>query len=253
MSSPLHQSNELVFQISPNPHKKHKISKDLILGTTPASLDFAVFDDKKKANNDGWWRQRRKPIAAASLENSTTSINNNKKMMKHRDIERLRRQEMATRYASLRSLLPLELIKGKRSISDHIIEAVNYIKLLQNKIKKLGSQRDELKKLSNSATISDHESRSSSTSPPAAAAASRLSVQPFGSGVEIIISSSTSSFPLSRVLDVLLQEGLSIVQCFSTTINDKLHHTIHSDRVNNVETINLPSLEKKLTEAISSS
>lgn len=122
--------------------------------------------------------------------------------------------------------------QGKRSVSDHIMEAVNYIKLQEKKMEKLRGARDELKKLSKSTACTEHESESGSPSRSTVRTpASRVAVQPFSSGVEIIISSSSRErgLPLSRVLDVLLQQGLSIVHCVSTTLNDQLHHTIHSD------------------------
>ncbi|KAF3433079.1 hypothetical protein FNV43_RR24181 [Rhamnella rubrinervis] len=252
---PLHQSNELVFQISPNPHKKHKISEDLILGH--ASLDVDVFDNIKK----------RKPAITTNLKtNDYLNSNTNKKKktatdqktMNHRDSERLRRQEMATLYASLRSLLPHELIKemgfqGKRSTSEHITQATNYIKHLQNKIREIDIKRDELEKLSNSSNSDHHDHGISSGSSSSRCLSSHLiiKVHPFSSGLEIVISRE-GTFPLSRVLELLIEEGLSINTCFSTTINDRFQHTIHSDQVSNLRTINLSSLEQKLTKVISS-
>lgn len=118
MSTPLHQSNELVFQMSPYPHK---ISEDLVLGH--ASLDVTVSDNIiKKGKN-----RQPKLVAGGGSENSCSmnskSGNEKKKeiLMKHREIERLRRQEMAALYASLRSLLPLELIKVKKLMRPSIV------------------------------------------------------------------------------------------------------------------------------------
>jgi len=104
---PLHQgSNDLVIQFSNSPHEQqHKISQDLILDNNYSSLlindSDKIFSFSCQPNNELLYE------AAKNHDNS------NEQMRKtiHREIEKKRRQEMATYTASLRSLLPLEFIK----------------------------------------------------------------------------------------------------------------------------------------------
>lgn len=115
------------------------------------------------------------------------------------------------------------LFQGKRSKSDHINEAGNYIKHLQKKIKELNSVSDKLKKHSNT---TDHGTSGSSNS----SSPSFLKVNPCRDGVEILITSrfEEERIPLSRVLEVLLEGGLTLVSCVSTKVNEKFLHTINS-------------------------
>ena len=130
--------------------------------------------------------------------------------------------------------------QGKRSISDHIHEAGKYIKQLQIKIKELSTKRDDLKKhyLSDSSSIgpTDHGGAGSSSSftPRPPQQGQFIRVQPCCGGVEIAIGTSDfggadGGLALSRVLEVILEEGLSLVSCVSTKVNDKLLHTVQSE------------------------
>ncbi|XP_020958846.1 transcription factor bHLH36-like [Arachis ipaensis] len=192
------------------------------------------------------------------LENNNNYNNNNinteenKKWM-HRETEKQRRQEMGKLCATLRSLLPLEYIK----VCNYMYEAVNYINQLQNKVKKLQAKRDELKKhfsdLNNNNAIHDDdedEDESILHLPP------YVVVHPLqGVGVEIICSYSFKKClcPLSRLLHILIGEGLNIINTISTKKNGRFIHTIQSEDPNISSSADYSELQRKLTEAIISS
>ncbi|XP_057446333.1 transcription factor bHLH118-like isoform X2 [Lotus japonicus] len=165
--------------------------------------------------------------------NKKIAMDDENKKWIHRETEKQRRQEMGKLCTTLRSLLPLEYIKGKRSTSDHVNEAINYINHLQNKVKQLQYKRDKLmKEVPNLHTTTGPENECSPTH-----LQPFVIVHPFPGGVEIVCSYSLKCvFPLSRVLDILLKEGLDV---------DPSH-------LNILDTDYSDQLQRKLTEAISS-
>ncbi|PKI38360.1 hypothetical protein CRG98_041271 [Punica granatum] len=149
---------------------------------------------------------------------------NKKKKTRHREIERQRRKEMNTLYASLRSLLPAQILKGKRTISDQLNVALDYINQIQRNIKKLETERARLKKINNElkgdadAGLGYQEVMSTGSC--------SISVQPYSSGgVEIVVHSSHEEkpLPLSGVIQVLVDEGMDVVCCAKqdTTLSPK--------------------------------
>ncbi|KAJ1431404.1 Myc-type, basic helix-loop-helix [Sesbania bispinosa] len=165
--------------------------------------------------------------------------------MVHREIERQRRQEMATFYSSLRSLLPLEFIKGKRSISDHMNEAVNYIKHMENKIKELGAKREELKKLFDSKTKMENHEINNHTS-------GNFTIHHNNGilGIEITSGGGLKEerLKLSKLLQLLLEEGLE-VSCLSNQVNGRLLHSVQFE-VNNSNSVDLSELRRKIANVI---
>ncbi|KAG2263201.1 hypothetical protein Bca52824_070280 [Brassica carinata] len=131
-----------------------------------------------------------------------------KKKLLHRDIERQRRQEMATLFASLRDHLPLQYIK--RAVSEHVGGAVNFIKDTETRIKELSARRDELIRETCYTSNPDLARTASElgNSVPAS-----VMVQPCVSGFEVAVSSDSSgpqALPLSRVLEALQELGLEV-------------------------------------------
>ncbi|KAK3022207.1 hypothetical protein RJ639_047029 [Escallonia herrerae] len=255
-----HQSDELVFDEIPSLsfQDQSTILQDLVMDH--ASIDRSDLTTKNPQ------KKRSKSSATGGNQDNESSNDTRHKKVTHRDIERRRRLEMAKQYASLRSLLPLEYIKGlyfwemsintsrriaggsqgKRSTSDHMHQAVSYINHLQQNIKELDKKRDKLKKLS---TISIAKLRnigiSSNKCLPQI-----ISVSSCWGGIEILISSE-EHFTLSIVLEILLEEGLDVVSCVSTKVNERFLHTIQAE-VSGL-TCNDPSvLQEKLTNLINS-
>ncbi|KAM7499577.1 hypothetical protein LguiA_023991 [Lonicera macranthoides] len=175
---------------------------------------------------------------------NTRNINqqNEKKIMR-RDIEKKRRQEMATLCSSLRSHLPHDIIKGKRSIVDHIAVATNYIKYLQNNMKELRLKRDyELNNISyNTAALCSGSGSSCGYT------SSCVMVYPILGGVKIVFTNGfdEEKLHLSRVVSLLLQERVDVVSCVSAKVNEKLLHTIHCE-VTDLTDFSLSDLQQKL-------
>lgn len=100
------ENNEL-FQISCLPYTEHTTQENLALPPTP-SQDGRDLSCRPKSG-----QKHKASIPSSNItfgEIDDENPKGNKKIM-HRDIERQRRQEMATLYASLRSQLPLEYLK----------------------------------------------------------------------------------------------------------------------------------------------
>ncbi|XP_074284585.1 transcription factor bHLH118-like [Silene latifolia] len=173
----------------------------------------------------------------------------------HREIERQRRQEMASHFSSLRSILPLEYIKGKRSMSDHIFEATKYIKDLESNVKELGFKRDHLKKTCSSSISTKLQGNVGSTSTNTSSSSKdgcNVSIHTFSKAIEIEICAGIEEdpFPLSKVLKVLSEEGLDVVSCVSSKLNKKWIYVIHC-QVDEVASIDSCKLQWRITSEIS--
>ncbi|XVF54012.1 hypothetical protein PTKIN_Ptkin05aG0147500 [Pterospermum kingtungense] len=230
---PLQQSGDLVYQIFSN-SDQHKIPQDLIAGHAALEPYSIIANSMGKSHG-------RKVYHHVESGTEEFPCDKYKKQKLHREIERQRRQDMASLYASLRSLLPGEYVKGKRSMSDHINEVVNYIKYKEKKVKDLEVKRDELKRVSN-LVAPDSGTQSANHC---------FIIRPCLTGIEIMFRCSfeEQDLPLSRVLAVLLVEGLRVVSCVSAKSEDYLLHTIQTE-VNDPTSVNLSRLHQKLSKAI---
>ncbi|GFS33278.1 basic helix-loop-helix (bHLH) DNA-binding superfamily protein [Actinidia rufa] len=170
---PYDQMDELL-QLSPVPFQQHRIQEDTLL-VTPSLCNGDI------TGKPGNSRRRKSPVAQ-----DDTPLDYKIKKIIHRDVERQRRQEMATLNGSLRSLLPLEHVKGRRSMSDNMQEAVNYIRHLQKRVEELREKRDELKNTSDQVTERDAFKRrgvcfeSARSSPPGRPRRCQLRLHKFG-------------------------------------------------------------------------
>ncbi|KAI3420616.1 Protein kinase domain-containing protein [Psidium guajava] len=238
----LQPSNDLFYH-QPN---QNPIPEDLIIHDDQDlhGLCFTNRRDKNKGLDES-------VLISFSGGNQSHEDCDPKKAM-HRDVERQRRKEMNTLYASLRSLLPLEYVKGKRATSDHITGAINYINDLEGKINAMGRRREEFKRGKSVYQGSlGPEIWSSSTNCSARA----LSVRPRLDGVEIVIRSANSrdqdhNFPLSKVLQLLLEEGISVASCVSTRTSEMIFiHTIQSEACH-TGCLDIAQLQSKLDEVL---
>ncbi|WZZ83547.1 hypothetical protein YC2023_104119 [Brassica napus] len=180
------------------------------------------------AENDG--RQRiRETTTTDEITNEDVEPKNKK--AKHREIERQRRQEVTSLFKNLRYILPSQYIKGKRSSSDHVQEAVNYIKDLENKIKEMSEKRDRIKRsISHSSSTGKCSIRSLESSYCSCNGDTHIDVKVRTClvGIEIVASCCfRQESSLSSILQLLVQEQcLDVVSCISSRLHPRFIHTI---------------------------
>ncbi|XP_070031615.1 transcription factor bHLH118-like [Nicotiana tomentosiformis] len=197
-------------------------------------------------NNNNYASVPTTPSSVNRRQEITISSNDDSKKVVHRNVERHRRQEMANLLTSLRSLFPLEFIKGKRSASDHMQIAVNYIKHLQKNIEELDNRRKQIK---NSLDNLGAKNGSSSAS---YVHNNFVTVNICQDGMEILInvnSHKEEMFPLSKVLRWLLLEGLNVVSCVNSKQDEWTLIRIQC-QVSDISGVSAVVLQKKLTDLI---
>ncbi|KAF8047058.1 hypothetical protein N665_3233s0004 [Sinapis alba] len=225
---------------------------------TPST--FMSFQDPNPPNpiihteNDG-----RKRIHETTVTDETTKedVEPKNKRAKHREIERQRRQEVTSLFKHLRYILPSQYVKGKRSSSDHVHEAVNYIKDLEKKIKEVSEKRDRIKRsittpyssgeCSIRALVSSWPSSLSSYCSCVGDTHIDVKVTTCLVGIEIVASCCFRlESRLSSVLQLLVQEQcFNIVTCISTRLQLRSIHTIVSEVEKGIE-INFSELQEKI-------
>ncbi|KFK43521.1 hypothetical protein AALP_AA1G136200 [Arabis alpina] len=180
------------------------------------------------------------------------------KRAKHREIEKHRRQEVTSLFGKLRYMLPSHYIKGKRSSSDHVLEAVNYIIGLQKKIKEMREKRDRIKRdITHPTSTRECFIRLLSPSPSLSSNCScvgdkhiDVKVRTCLVGIEIVASCCfRNEYCLSRVLQLLDQEQcLNVVSCISTRLDQRFMHTIVSE-VEEEKEVDFSELQEKIIRA----
>ncbi|CAK9311020.1 unnamed protein product [Citrullus colocynthis] len=197
----------------------------------PSSISPPLETDNVVSQNKRNGRRKKAVPNTENNENGEEMLDERKKRkLIHRDVERQRRQEMSSLYTTLRSLLPFECLKGKRSISDHMQEAVNYIQYMQRKIQQLSDKRDELRKLfdENTASVCITKMLNSSKR-DSVVVRSKNEL-----GVQVVLDTAIKHrLLISNILHVLLGEGFEVLSCISNKLNERLIHTIECQPIVN--------------------
>ncbi|VFQ70784.1 unnamed protein product [Cuscuta campestris] len=185
-----------------------------------------------------------------------------------RDVERQRRKEMGGLYKSLVTLIPYDYIKGKRSTSDRLQETVRYVRDLRKRVEKMRARRDELRGtvITEPVAVTTITSSSSSSSLLMKQKGdlhqdecrhdgnddemmSRVVVKPCRSGVEITLSvNKADDVSLSKILNVLVCQGMSVNTCSSVKLNHRLLLTIQAEVVGE-RTVDPTQVEQQLSAA----
>jgi len=169
----------------------------------------------------------------------------------HKMIEKQRRKEMKALFSALKSLLPDENLRGKRTVSDQVLEAVNYVRHLQRKVQYLSAEREKMKANCDQNAKVAMEKFVNKTPPfeESDRECPALKINSGSSGVQIWTNSLEDEIVYSDILVELEGGGLEVVSAASSTINNRVYHTIHA-KVLDLNKFNVDTLYHKLRHLI---
>lgn len=237
--------------------------------TSPADVPQG-FDERNPATPTGFHDLLSHPSSMATIFTSSVQSKNrltgagpsekrNAKM-----IERQRRREMKTLFSTLRSLLPDENLRGKRSVSDQVQAAVNYVLSLQQKVEDLTTERDIKMK------AKVHSERNENVSLDGVQFSSNektgksqlfresdrdqfpaVEIKSVGSGVQVSTKTFEHQILYCHLLQALEEAGLEVLSATCLAIKtNRVFHSIHT-KVHDLNAFDIETLYQKLWHLIS--
>ncbi|KAL9457779.1 hypothetical protein AB3S75_006765 [Citrus x aurantiifolia] len=149
--------------------------------------------------------------------------------IERKTIEKNRRDQMKNLYSTLKSLLPNQPSKEALSLPDQVDEAINYIKMLETKLKECKKKKESLQGRERShACISDGtEARLMTSSSPKAP---EIEIHEMGSNLEVILTSGVDDqFIFYEVIRILHQDGAEILNANFSVVGNTIFHVIHAE------------------------
>ncbi|THG15568.1 hypothetical protein TEA_029675 [Camellia sinensis var. sinensis] len=189
------------LEFSSIPCQQLTIQQDTELLVKPSLCNYDV------TNKPEFSEGRKSSVAFDDIDDNP--CDHKRRKIIHRDVERQRRQEMAALYRLLRSLLPLDYLKKRNDV--------------------LREKRDELKRSS----LNQSSVNGGSKYLPSCLKQSVTVVETSRGGVQVVVNTALiGRVSVSRVLDVLIREGLTVISCISTNINERSLHSIETEVFN---------------------
>ncbi|XWS54169.1 hypothetical protein CRYUN_Cryun10bG0066500 [Craigia yunnanensis] len=140
-------------------------------------------------------------------------------------IEKNRRNRMKNLYCRLNSLLPHHNSKEPLSQPDQIDEAVNYIKILQTRLKESREKKESLmgRKRSYRCPNTTAETRASLKSP-------EIRINEKGSAIEVaLMTGQDSQFMFYEMIRILSEEGAEVLNANFSVVGNTIFHVVHAE------------------------
>ncbi|KAK9092577.1 hypothetical protein Syun_027488 [Stephania yunnanensis] len=136
-------------------------------------------------------------------------------------VEKNRRNQMKTLYSELSSLIPpSHKSKGVMPLSNQLDEAVNYIKKLENKLKRMQEKKNYLMGINSSRSMSG----TTGGRPP------QIEIHCSGSLLEVVLVSGMDCQSLFfKIIGMLHEEEAITVNANFSIANNSIFHTIHAE------------------------